>query len=171
MRAALVLLALLGTVVIAQEVFPPSGGVANLVESPVTSDDISFPLQGPDSSGGDATFGAEDDPTAGVHLYDGDTTIKSKTTSGPNYISASTNYDNHLFLIEVLKPIVSADVQFQFGRYGLKILTQGSRPTCSSTVRSNIWVVRSGAGVADTIEICAKNSSDTYAWYALATIP
>jgi hypothetical protein len=54
---------------------------------------------------------------------------------------------------------------------GVKVSTTGTKPTCSSTTRGSIWFVQSGASTADTAEICAKNSSDTYAWYALATIP
>jgi len=46
-----------------------------------------------------------------------------------------------------------------------------SEPTCDATTRGQIAFVQGGAAVADTYRICAKNSSDTYAWYALATIP
>jgi hypothetical protein len=50
-------------------------------------------------------------------------------------------------------------------------IQQSSEPTCDATTRGQIAFVQGGAGVADTYRICAKNSSDTYAWYALATIP
>jgi hypothetical protein len=48
---------------------------------------------------------------------------------------------------------------------------QSSEPTCDATTRGQIAFVQGGATVADTYRVCAKNSSDTYAWYALATIP
>jgi len=47
----------------------------------------------------------------------------------------------------------------------------GTKPTCDATHRGWVWMDKSGAATADTLEICAKNSSDTYAWYAMATIP
>jgi hypothetical protein len=54
---------------------------------------------------------------------------------------------------------------------GFQVVTQGAKPTCNVTNRGRIWRVEGGAGVADTFELCAKNSGDTYAWYSLATIP
>jgi len=54
---------------------------------------------------------------------------------------------------------------------GLKIYDMGTKPACNSTTRGYIWRDEGGAGVADTLEVCAKNSSDTYAWYPLASIP
>jgi|GEM_PF-2840037 len=54
---------------------------------------------------------------------------------------------------------------------GPVVSDSGTKPTCDSTIRGVLWRDQGGAGVADTFEVCAKNSSDTYAWYALATIP
>jgi len=53
----------------------------------------------------------------------------------------------------------------------IRLIDQGSKPTCDATTRGTIWRDDGGTGVADTIEVCAKNSSNTYAWYAMATIP
>src|ERR1041385_432565 len=50
-------------------------------------------------------------------------------------------------------------------------LTTGSKPTCSASTRGLIWYVAGGSGVADSAEICAKSSSDVYAYRAIATIP
>lgn len=47
----------------------------------------------------------------------------------------------------------------------------GSKPSCDATQHGKIWYDAGGAGVADTIEICAKSSLDAYAWRAMATIP
>jgi len=57
------------------------------------------------------------------------------------------------------------------GGTGIKITTDGSRPTCDANARGYLFRVEGGSSVADTFEVCAKNSSDTYAWYVLATIP
>jgi len=54
---------------------------------------------------------------------------------------------------------------------GLKIYDMGTKPTCGASTRGYIWREEGGAGVADKLEVCAKNSSDTYAWYPLASIP
>lgn len=43
-------------------------------------------------------------------------------------------------------------------------LTTGTRPTCDSTYRGTIWYVAGGAGVADTLSVCRKDSSDNFAW-------
>jgi hypothetical protein len=36
--------------------------------------------------------------------------------------------------------------------------------TCDSSIRGKITVVQGGAGVADTVRVCAKDSTDSYAW-------
>lgn len=45
--------------------------------------------------------------------------------------------------------------------------SNGVEPTCSSTHRGKIIFVQGGAGVADTLRICKKDSGDAYAWTAL----
>jgi hypothetical protein len=50
-------------------------------------------------------------------------------------------------------------------------LTSGTKPTCNSSNRGLIWYTAGGAGIADTAEICAKSSTDTYAYRSIATIP
>lgn len=56
---------------------------------------------------------------------------------------------------------------------GVRLNTSGggSKPTCDSSIRGMVWYVQGGAGVADTVEICAKAAADTYAWRSMATIP
>lgn len=43
-------------------------------------------------------------------------------------------------------------------------LTTGTRPTCDATYRGTFWYVAGGAGVQDTVTVCAKSSADVYAW-------
>lgn len=50
---------------------------------------------------------------------------------------------------------------------GLDIADSGSKPTCDSSVRGTFFVDEGGAGVADTVEVCSKDSSDVYAWRTL----
>lgn len=52
---------------------------------------------------------------------------------------------------------------------GLDIEDQGTRPTCDSSTRGNIWTEEGGAGVADVTSQCLKSAADTYSWVTLAT--
>lgn len=40
----------------------------------------------------------------------------------------------------------------------------GTRPTCDSSARGRYWHDFGGAGVADSISICAKDAADAYDW-------
>jgi hypothetical protein len=42
-----------------------------------------------------------------------------------------------------------------------------ARPACGITIRGMFWVVRAGAGVADTVAVCTKDSGELYAWRTL----
>ncbi len=46
----------------------------------------------------------------------------------------------------------------------LDLEDDGSKPTCDVTKRGWIWMDEGGASVADTVELCTKDSSDVYAW-------
>jgi hypothetical protein len=41
------------------------------------------------------------------------------------------------------------------------------RPAAGSTYRGALWYNRNGSGVADSLTICVKNSSDTYSWIGI----
>lgn len=47
---------------------------------------------------------------------------------------------------------------------GLRLNTTNSKPTCASAQRGTFWVTQGGAGVADTVTVCAKDSSNAYSW-------
>lgn len=47
---------------------------------------------------------------------------------------------------------------------GVRLNTATSKPTCSVTTRGTFWVVAGGASVKDTVEVCAKDAADAYAW-------
>ena len=50
---------------------------------------------------------------------------------------------------------------------GIKISDNGGavvKPTCSASERGKIWISEGGAGVKDTVEVCAKDAADAYAW-------
>lgn len=50
---------------------------------------------------------------------------------------------------------------------GWKLSSPNAKPTCDSTTRGRVYRVEGGAGVADTFEVCAKDTGDAYAWRAL----
>lgn len=53
---------------------------------------------------------------------------------------------------------VKAGVNVQLNTSG------AARPTANAANRGTLWYSKSGAGVADTLEICLKDAADAYAW-------
>lgn len=50
---------------------------------------------------------------------------------------------------------------------GVRLNTATAKPTCNSAIRGTFWAVASGAGVKDTVEVCAKDAADAYVWRPL----
>lgn len=50
---------------------------------------------------------------------------------------------------------------------GLVIQTTGTKPAAAVGVRGMLWITLGGAGVADTVEICTKDSANAYGWRTL----
>ena len=50
---------------------------------------------------------------------------------------------------------------------GVTLNTVTAKPACSSTTRGTFWVNQGGTGVKDTVEVCAKDGADAYAWRTL----
>lgn len=51
--------------------------------------------------------------------------------------------------------------------YKLSIKDGGAKPTCAVGERGSFWIDEGGAGVKDTVEVCAKDAGDAYAWRTL----
>lgn len=49
----------------------------------------------------------------------------------------------------------------------LQSLPSGSAPNCSSTTGGFMWYVPGSTGVADVVEVCAKDASNSFAWRLL----
>ena len=58
----------------------------------------------------------------------------------------------------------SATVLFKIAADGIPQWTSIAEPTCNSGNRGKITMVQGGAGVADTLRVCVKDSSDSYLW-------
>lgn len=53
---------------------------------------------------------------------------------------------------------------------GVRVNTTTTKPDCTgspTTVRGTLWFTQGGTGVADTLEVCAKDAAGTYAWRTL----
>src|SRR5262245_4429148 len=50
---------------------------------------------------------------------------------------------------------------------GVRLNTVAVKPTCDATVRGTFWVTQGAAGVKDSVEVCAKDASDAFAWRGL----
>ncbi len=50
---------------------------------------------------------------------------------------------------------------------GVRLNTATVKPTCDSTSRGTMWFVDGAVGVADTLQVCAKDASENYAWRPL----
>jgi hypothetical protein len=50
---------------------------------------------------------------------------------------------------------------------GVRLNTATARPTCDATIRGTFWITQAGAGVKDSVEVCAKDAGDTFAWRTL----
>ena len=46
----------------------------------------------------------------------------------------------------------------------LQLQMTAAKPTCDATVRGTYWHTRGGTGVKDSVEVCAKDAADAYAW-------
>ncbi len=55
----------------------------------------------------------------------------------------------------------------QNGEVHMKNMTldsQGTPPTCAAAIRGMFWYNAGAAGVKDTVQVCAKDAADAYAW-------
>jgi hypothetical protein len=50
---------------------------------------------------------------------------------------------------------------------GVKLNTLTAKPACDATVRGTVWVTQGTAGVKDSVEVCAKDAMDVFAWRTL----
>ncbi len=47
---------------------------------------------------------------------------------------------------------------------GVRLNTLSAKPPCNTTFRGTFWVTQGTAGVKDSVQVCAKDASDAYAW-------
>lgn len=108
-------------------------------------------------SGSTGNFLRFQNQTASSDLFKVD--VAGNTTVAGNLVVASTSGTDGILTVSSTSS--GGGVQ----------LTSGTKPTCDTSKRGLIWYVAGGTSVADTIQICAKNSSNSFAWINMATIP
>jgi len=47
---------------------------------------------------------------------------------------------------------------------GVQLISQGTAPTCNSTIRGTLWFYSPGGSTKDSLQLCAANASGTLAW-------
>jgi hypothetical protein len=45
--------------------------------------------------------------------------------------------------------------------------TSKAKPACDASARGTFWVTQGTPGQADAVEVCTKDSADTYAWRSI----
>jgi hypothetical protein len=50
---------------------------------------------------------------------------------------------------------------------GVRLNTTAAKPACSATQRGTFWVTQGAAGVKDSVQVCAKDAANAYAWRTL----
>lgn len=101
-------------------------------------------------------------------------------TSAPGYISFVTAPENSITVAERMRISSAGNVKIGSGTPtqrldvdgGIKLVTSTTKPECSSataaTTRGTLWFSRNyTTGVADTLEVCAKDAAGTYGWRKL----
>lgn len=53
------------------------------------------------------------------------------------------------------------------GAWSVVGIGHGALPTCNAAMSGTLWQVPGTAGVKDSVSVCAKDATDTYAWRAL----
>jgi hypothetical protein len=50
---------------------------------------------------------------------------------------------------------------------GLRLNPSSAKPDCNATTRGTVWFTQGAATVKDSVEVCAKDATDTYLWRLL----
>jgi hypothetical protein len=80
--------------------------------------------------------------------------IAAASLAGPTYFNAGDDVG-----IGTIAPNAKLEVNG-----GVRINTSTTQPSCASTTDGTFWVVQGGSGVKDSVQVCAKDASNAYAW-------
>ena len=77
-----------------------------------------------------------------------------------NYLSPNTVVLGNASVTDVL----AGSTALATVKAGALQLTTKADPTCSVTTRGQFWFLAGAGGVKDTVNVCAKDAGDAYAW-------
>jgi hypothetical protein len=91
--------------------------------------------------------------------------FKLRTTGfGRNYFMQPASSDGDTLYAAEVENGKGLLVSGRAGQLQLAKASGGAKPTCASGTRGSFWYEPSGTGVKDTVEVCAKDAGDAYAW-------
>jgi len=82
--------------------------------------------------------------------------LKSALGNAQNMLTITTSTDT------VLASVTSAGLVTATG--GVQLTDGGAPPSCGIGTRGTIWHTYGAPGVADEVEVCAKDAANSYAW-------
>lgn len=88
-------------------------------------------------------------------------------TTGETFFSTAAGYAMGFRVNNVEKWTIDTNFNFVSSSGTIQINDGGTKPTCDSTKRGMLWQDFGGTGTKDTVEICAKDAADSYAWRTL----
>jgi hypothetical protein len=121
----------------------------DITVNPVAPWDYTFPTY--DETAGTSFWGA------GAYFQ---APISVRDTAGKGWIPAVRNDGSDKVQIGDATHAASAPG-------GIAVATSGPQPRCDATHRGWFWFAAGGAGVKDTVQVCAKDASNTFAWRAV----
>ncbi|MFA5931921.1 MAG: hypothetical protein WC793_00890 [Candidatus Paceibacterota bacterium] len=95
-------------------------------------------------------------------VYVGDMSIGTQTNYPFSFYASDANTYNY-FAGNVGVGVTAPSQKFEVNG-GVRLNTVTAKPTCDATVRGTFWSFQGGTGVKDTVEVCAKDVGDAYAW-------
>ena len=101
-------------------------------------------------------FGGATPPARHTAIWVEDQTAGGSFTSPINEVMhVDTTSGTEDFSIAANGDVTAANLRLSTGR---------ARPACTVTNRGQFYATQGAAGVADTVAVCAKSNTDTYAW-------
>lgn len=123
------------------------------------------------------------DPVGSVYKVGGAISAKAEaswtSTSVPTYFTIETAGLNQSSYSEKVRVTGSGNmgigtrtpVQKLDVNGGIRMSAITAAPACNVGVRGTFWFTQGALGVADMLQICAKDSAGTYLWRKVTTVP
>lgn len=122
------------------------------------------------------------DPVGSVYKIGGAISVRTEgawtSTSLPTYLTIETAGLNQSTYTEKVRVTGSGNmgigtktpVQKLDVNGGIRMSATTAAPTCNAVIRGTFWFTQGAPGVADTLQICAKDSAGSYLWRKVTTV-